>query len=108
MLNHYQKNHKIDLKKFEKYIDKLRVMSHPVRFAILVMLTHRKKMTVTEIYEELSIQQAAASNHLKTLKSHELILSKKNGKNTNYFINNKTISKLGRTLNLNQSENNKE
>ncbi len=100
MKSYYEKNHKINLKVFEEYITQLKVMAHPVRYAIIVILATNKKMTVTEIYDELSIQQAAASNHLKILKTHKLLLSKRMGKNMYYSVNHKAIKKLLTTLDL--------
>jgi len=100
MLNHYKKTGKIDVNKFLPFIEQLKVISHPVRFAILVMLTHNKKMTVTQIYEELHLQQAAVSNHLKLLKANKMIVSKRNGKNSYYYINEKVFTKLSNTLSL--------
>jgi len=100
MLEHYKTKGKIDLNKFAPFIEQLKVISHPIRFAIIVMLTNNKKMTVTEIYEELHLQQAAASNHLKLLKANKIIVCKRNGKNSYYAVNEKTMGKLATTLDL--------
>jgi len=43
MLEHYKTKGKIDLNKFAPYIEQLKVISHPIRFAIIVMLTNNKK-----------------------------------------------------------------
>ncbi|MBP8041614.1 MAG: helix-turn-helix transcriptional regulator [Bacteroidales bacterium] len=100
MLNHYKKTGKIDVNKFLPFIEQLKVISHPVRFGIIVMLTHNKKMTVSQIHSELRLQQAAASNHLKLLKASKLILCKRIGKNSFYFVNEKTFIKMAKTLSL--------
>jgi len=98
MLEHYKKNGKVDLNKFAPYIEQLKVISHPIRFAIIVMLTNNKKMTVTQIYEELRLQQAAVSNHLKLLKANKLIVCKRSGKNSYYAVNEKMCCKIFQTL----------
>jgi DNA-binding transcriptional ArsR family regulator len=100
MKKYYEENRKINLKKVEVYTNQLKVMAHPVRFSILIMLLTNKKMTVTQIYKELEMDQTAISNHLKMLKAIDMVQYEKNGKNKYYFVNLKTLQKLGRKLNL--------
>ena len=57
----------LDLQKLETAASKLRAMAHPMRIAIIDLLTDNKKLTVTEIYENLNIEQASASHHLNIL-----------------------------------------
>ena len=51
-------------------------------------------MNVTEIYEALSIEQAAASHHLTLLKSKGLLSSERDGKNCVYFLNHDRITQI--------------
>jgi len=100
MKKYYEEHKKIYFKKLEGYTNQLKVMAHPVRYSILIMLSTNKKMTVTQIYEELGLEQATISNHLKILKSMDLVGIDKNGKNKFYWINGKSIVKLFQNLNL--------
>ena len=75
-------------------------MAHPIRLAILIMITSKKEMTVTEIYEALSLQQAAVSNHLKMMKIHDMLYSRRDGKNTYYYVNIKSMKDLYTLLSL--------
>jgi len=93
-LENYENSGKINLKKIEEHVSKLRVVVHPVRFAIMVLLVKNSKMNVTEIYHELSIKQAAASGHLKLMCANNILCSKRVGKNTYYSLNYKTMKKL--------------
>ena len=64
----------------------LKAMAHPVRISIIGCLEHGKSKTVTEIHNHLNIDQSAASHHLGILKDKGVLGSKRDGKNTYYFI----------------------
>ncbi|HNW89401.1 MAG TPA: metalloregulator ArsR/SmtB family transcription factor [Bacteroidales bacterium] len=85
---------RINTKILEEIINQLKVLAHPVRYSIVIILASNHKMTVTEIHEELSLQQAATSNHLKLMKSSNILNSHKVGKNTYYSVNKETMDKL--------------
>ena len=70
----------LDVEKLELAASKLRAMAHPMRIAIIDLLTDNVKLTVTEIYEHLNIEQASASHHLNILKNKGLLDSKGMGK----------------------------
>jgi len=76
----------LDLQKLELAASKLRAMAHPMRIAIIELLTEKKKLTVTEIYERLNMEQASASHHLNILKNKGLLESKRNGKMIFYSL----------------------
>ena len=84
----------IDIDKLEKAASKLRAMAHPMRIAIVDLLTSNKKLTVTEIYNKLSIEQATASHHLNILKNKGLLDSKRDGKMILYSLKNDALSRL--------------
>jgi DNA-binding transcriptional ArsR family regulator len=65
-----------------------------MRIAILNLLEGGKKMTVTEIHEVLGMEQAAASHHLGILKDKGVLCSRRDGKNTWYFLKNNIISQV--------------
>jgi DNA-binding transcriptional ArsR family regulator len=64
----------------------LKAIAHPVRISIVGYLEDGKKRTVTEIHKKLGIEQATASHHLVILKDRGVLLSKREGKNTWYFL----------------------
>ncbi|MEI6681250.1 MAG: metalloregulator ArsR/SmtB family transcription factor [Bacteroidota bacterium] len=76
----------LDLQKLEMAASKLRAMAHPMRIAIIDLLSANKKLTVTEIYERLNIEQASASHHLNILKNKGLLESKRDGKMILYSL----------------------
>ncbi|HNX43455.1 MAG TPA: metalloregulator ArsR/SmtB family transcription factor [Bacteroidales bacterium] len=82
---------KLDVVKLEAAASKLRAMAHPMRIAIIELLNNNSKMNVTEIYETLRIEQAAASHHLNILKSKGILSSKRDGKQIHYSLKNETL-----------------
>jgi DNA-binding transcriptional ArsR family regulator len=76
----------IDPETLEKAASMLKAIAHPVRISIVQFLEDGKKRTVTEIHNKLGIEQAAASHHLVILKDRGVLSSKREGKNTWYFL----------------------
>lgn len=84
----------LDKNKLELAAGILKSLAHPMRIAILNLLEGGKKMTVTEIHEVLGMEQAAASHHLGILKDKGVLCSRRDGKNTWYFLKNNIISQV--------------
>lgn len=84
----------INVEILEQAASTLKALAHPMRIAILNMLEGDKRLTVTEIHERLQIEQSAASHHLGILKSKGVLQSKREGKNTYYFLQNEGMSKI--------------
>lgn len=70
----------------EKAANMLKAIAHPVRISIVQYLEDGKKRTVTEIYKKIGIEQATASHHLVILRDRGVLSSKREGKNTWYFL----------------------
>ena len=84
----------LDIKKLEEAASKLRVIAHPMRIAIIELLQDNKRLNVTEIYDKLNIEQASASHHLNLLKNKGVLSSKREGKNTYYFLKHNAINQI--------------
>lgn len=76
---------------YDNMAEILKTMGHSLRLAILRLLYEKKKLSVTEIFTELDIEQAVASHHLRLLKRAGIVEVIKSGKNSFYHINNKKI-----------------
>lgn len=72
----------------------LKAMAHPMRIAILNFLEDGVRMSVTEIHQRLKIEQSTTSHHLGILKDKGVLSSKREGKNTFYFLKNDNLSKI--------------
>jgi DNA-binding transcriptional ArsR family regulator len=83
-----------DIDKLPLAAEMLKAMAHPMRIAIVGYLDGGVKLTVTEIHERLGIEQSTTSHHLGILKNKGVLSSKRDGKNTYYFLKHIELSGL--------------
>jgi DNA-binding transcriptional ArsR family regulator len=76
----------LNIEQLEMASNMLKAIAHPVRIAILNNLGEGRMLTVTEIHQRLEIEQSAASHHLGILKDKGVLASKREGKNTYYYL----------------------
>lgn len=69
----------------------LKAMAHPIRVAIMALI-EGKKMNVTQIYEELGLEQSVVSHHLGILRDKGVLLGERDGKNVFYSYKNDLLS----------------
>lgn len=91
--SHLMEKLKLDIEKLELAASKLRAIAHPMRIAIIDLL-NETQLSVTEIYNRLNIEQAAASHHLNILKSKGVLNSKRDGKKIYYSLKNQTLTEI--------------
>lgn len=84
----------LDTDKLEIAASMLKAIAHPMRIAILKHLEGRKRLTVTEIHELLGIEQSTTSHHLGILKDKGVLCSKREGKNTFYYLKYEILSQI--------------
>ena len=84
----------LDIDRLEIAAGMLKSIAHPMRIAILNLLEGGKKMTVTEIHEKLGIEQSSTSHHLGILRNKGVLSSRREGKNTWYYLKNEMLSKI--------------
>jgi DNA-binding transcriptional ArsR family regulator len=75
----------------EKAAIMLKAIAHPIRISIVGYLENGEKRTVTEIHKHLGIEQSIASHHLGILRDRGVLVSKREGKNTWYYLKNRDI-----------------
>jgi ArsR family transcriptional regulator, virulence genes transcriptional regulator len=78
----------------EKAANMLKAIAHPVRIQIISCLEDGEKRTVTEIHQKLGIEQSAASHHLGILKDKDVLASKREGKNTWYYLKHENLKTI--------------
>ncbi len=81
----------INPENLEKAASMLKAIAHPIRISIVGFLENGKKRTVTEIHNHLGIEQSTASHHLGILKDKGILVSKREGKNTWYFLKHENL-----------------
>jgi DNA-binding transcriptional ArsR family regulator len=78
----------------ERAASMLKAIAHPVRIKIVGCLEDGGKRTVTEIHKQLGIEQSTASHHLGILKDKGVLTSKREGKNTWYFLKHENLKTI--------------
>jgi DNA-binding transcriptional ArsR family regulator len=78
----------------EKAAGMLKAVAHPVRISIIGCLEPDKRKSVTEIHNQMGIEQSTASHHLGILKDKGLLGSKREGKNTFYYLKHEKLINL--------------
>ncbi len=84
----------LDIGKLERAANMLKAIAHPMRIAIIRYLEGGKKLTVTQIHELLEIEQSTTSHHLGILKDKGVLSSKREGKNTFYFLRHQNLTQI--------------
>ena len=65
----------------------LRALNHKLRQQLLKLIEEEKKITVTEIYVRLRLEQSVASQHLAILRKAGIVSTERDGKFIYYTIN---------------------
>ena len=84
----------LKIEQLEQAASMLKAIAHPMRIAILQLLSEGNKKTVTEIHEHLQIEQSTTSHHLGILKDKGVLASKREGKNTYYYLRQNNLAKI--------------
>lgn len=74
----------------------LRALNHKLRQQILALIDAEKKITVTEIYVRLRLEQSVASQHLAILRRVGIVLTQRDGKFIYYTVNYKRIEEINK------------
>lgn len=82
----------------EESTETMRAMAHPIRLAIIDLLHRNGKMSVTEIYERLDIEQAVASHHLRIMKSRNVVSVQRDQKFSLYSLSDPGFFEIIRIL----------
>jgi DNA-binding transcriptional ArsR family regulator len=78
---------KIDYLNVKKASLVLRALNHKLRQQIVKMLDEKERMTVTEIYVLLRLEQSVASQHLAILRRAGIVRTERDGKFIYYHVN---------------------
>jgi DNA-binding transcriptional ArsR family regulator len=78
---------KVDLLNSKKAALVLRAVNHKLRQQILKLIDDEKKITVTELYVKLRLEQSVASQHLAILRKAGFVNTTRDGKFIHYSIN---------------------
>lgn len=86
----------VDLYNLKKAALVLRAINHKLRQQILKLIDESGKMTVTEIYVKLRLEQSVASQHLAILRKAGFVKTDRDGKFIYYSVNAERLEELNR------------
>ncbi|MEY4702491.1 MAG: hypothetical protein RIR96_388 [Bacteroidota bacterium] len=87
---------KININNVKKAALVLRALNHKLRQQILGLINVEKKITVTEIYVRLRLEQSVASQHLAILRKVGIVNTQRDGKFIYYTVNHKRIEEINK------------
>jgi DNA-binding transcriptional ArsR family regulator len=76
----------------------LRALNHKLRQQIVKMLDDKSKVTVTEIYQHLKLEQSVASQHLAILRRVGIVKTQREGKFVYYNINQDRLEQIQKVV----------
>jgi ArsR family transcriptional regulator, virulence genes transcriptional regulator len=91
---------KVDFINLKKAAMILRALNHKLRQQIVRILDEHKKLTVTELYIQLRLEQSVASQHLAILRRAGIVKTERDGKFIHYTINPERIGDIMKTVHL--------
>lgn len=84
----------VDYHNLKKAALVLRALNHKLRQQILKLIEEEKKITVTEIYVRLRLEQSVASQHLAILRRAGIVITDRDGKFIFYKVNFNRIDEI--------------
>ncbi len=89
---------KVDLLNIKKAALVLRAVNHKLRQQILKQIDEQGKITVTDLYVKLRLEQSVASQHLAILRKAGFVKTERDGKFIYYSVNTKRLQELNRIV----------
>lgn len=86
----------VELLNVKKAAIVLRAINHKLRQIILKLIDENSKMTVTEIYMHLRLEQSVASQHLAILRKAGFVKTQRDGKFIYYSVNYSRLEELNK------------
>ena len=78
---------KIDFQVLRKSVLVLRAVNHKLRHEMIRLIHREGKMTVTDLYVKLRLEQSVASQHLALLRRAGVVTTSRDGKFIYYSVN---------------------
>lgn len=87
---------KLELLNLKKAALILRAINHKLRQQILLLIDEHGRITVTELYVKLRLEQSVASQHLAILRKAGFVKTERDGKFIYYTVNTTRLQELNR------------
>lgn len=89
----------IDFQVLRKSVLVLRAINHKLRQEMIRMIHQEGKMTVTDIYVRLRLEQSVASQHLALLRRAGVVVTVRDGKYIYYSVDYERLEEITKLLN---------
>lgn len=93
-----KKDMQLDYSELRKAVLVLRAVNHKLRQSVIDLLEENEKMTVTDIYIKLRLEQSVASQHLAILRRAGVVATERQGKFIYYALDNSRLSQISRLV----------
>ena len=90
---------KVDFLNLKKGAMILRALNHKLRQQMVRLLDENKRLTVTELYIQLRLEQSVASQHLAILRRVGIVKTERDGKFIYYTISDVRIAHIMKCVN---------
>lgn len=88
----------LDYSELRKAVLVLRAVNHKLRQNIIDLLEENNKMTVTDIYIKLRLEQSVASQHLAILRRAGVVATDRQGKFIYYSLDKSRLAQISRLV----------
>ncbi|MDB4506044.1 metalloregulator ArsR/SmtB family transcription factor [Saprospiraceae bacterium] len=93
-----KKDIQLDYSELRKAVLVLRAVNHKLRQKIIDLLEENSKMTVTDIYIKLRLEQSVASQHLAILRRAGVVATDRQGKFIYYSLDADRLNQISRLV----------
>ena len=88
----------LDYAELRKAVLVLRAINHKLRQRVINLLEENQRMTVTDIYIKLRLEQSVASQHLAILRKAGVVQTERQGKYIFYTLDKDRINQISRLV----------
>jgi DNA-binding transcriptional ArsR family regulator len=88
----------LDYSELRRAVLVLRAVNHKLRQSIIDLLEETPRMTVTEIYIKLRLEQSVASQHLAILRKAGVVVTNRDGKFIYYSLDHERINQISKLI----------
>lgn len=90
---------KLEYNILRKAVIILRSVNHKLRQNIIKLLEENERMTVTDIYIRMRLEQSVASQHLAILRKAGIVATSREGKNIFYALRKDRLQEISNMIN---------
>ena len=84
----------LDYNELRKAVLVLRAVNHKLRQRMIDLLEENQRMTVTDIYVKLRLEQSVASQHLAILRKAGVVVTERQGKFIYYALDKSRLTQI--------------